>query len=217
MFTPNLVIGLAIMGLGSALLLDRLGVADASELLKYWPVLLVLFGASIAVQALRPRDPSVPPQRPVIAPGFVLFVVLIAMLMSSGFRANWAESRETGDERINLFGVMGSARRTSTSTNFTGAQMGGVMGRSTLDLRQATIPAGEEAVVNVFVAMGRATVLVPEGWEVDTTALPVMGAVDDERWPGGRSESDPAVPATGPPPRLVLRGFVLMGKVEIRS
>jgi hypothetical protein len=226
MFTPNLVIGVALMGLGIALLLDRLGLAVIGDLLKYWPVLLVLFGASVAVQALRPKDPSVPPQRPLFSPGFVLIVVIVAMLGSQGFRVGRTSEGSSGDDHVNLFGVMGSARQASSSPNFKSAQVGGVMGRTTLDLRRATIAPGEEATVNVFVAMGRATILVPEGWTVDASALPVMGAVEDERWPrldpSGTIRDRPENVEAGPeaaaaPPRLVLRGFVMMGKVEIQS
>jgi len=219
MFTPNLIIGLAIMGIGVLLILERLGLANAMELLKYWPAVLVLFGASVAVQSMRKRDPSLPPQKPVIGPGFVLFVVVVAMFATSGFRG-WdfnETSAASNAERINLFGVMGSTSRTSTSTNFQSAHVGSVMGRTTLDLRQANIAPGGEAVVDVFVAMGRATIRVPEGWVIDTSALPVMGSVDDERWPRENAPADAASPATGPPPRLVLRGFVMMGKVEIQS
>jgi hypothetical protein len=86
--------------------------------------------------------------------------------------------------------------------------------------------------VDVFVTMGRATVRIPDGWVVDTGALPVMGSVDEERFPpsdpgtpvegpkDGQAEVGPPPaqpPATGPPPRLRLRGFVMMGKVEVRS
>lgn len=228
MFTPNLIIGLAIMAFGVVLLLDRLGIAAAVDLLQYWPALLVLFGASVILQAFRPRDPAAPAQRSVVSPGFVLLIAILAVFFSqSVFRwdGTTTEASASG-ERVALFGIMGSTRGASASPAFERAQMGSVMGRSTLDLRQATIAPGQEAEVNVFVAMGRATILVPEGWEVDTSALPVMGAVEDQRWGRRATEStDPAAtqspaaaaPAIGPPPRLVLRGFVMMGKVEIES
>jgi hypothetical protein len=238
MFTPNLIVGLAIMGIGLVLVLERFGLVNPTEVLKFWPVLLVLFGASVAVQSLRRRDPLAPTQnqKAVIAPGFVLFVVIIAMLGTNGFRA-WSNTEaSTGEERISVFGIMSSPRRTSTSSNFRGAQLGGVMGRSTLDLRQAAIAPGEDAVVDVFVAMGKVVLRVPDHWTVDTSTLPVMGSIDDLRWPRDRAvlnintgdvekpadtgkpaDVEAATPATGPPPRLVLRGFVMMGKVEIQS
>ena len=218
MFTPNVIVGLTLMALGSVLLLDRLGFMVTPELLQYWPVLLVLFGASVAVQALRKQDPSVPQQRAVVSPGLVLFVVIITLMVSQGFRIGGNTETSTGEERMNLVGVMGHASGTSTASDFEGARIGGVMGRSTLDLRQATIPPGGEAIVDVFVLMGKATVLVPEGWAIDTSALPVMGEVEDQRWPPSTpSEPDDAIEASGPQPRLVLRGFVMMGKVEIES
>jgi hypothetical protein len=108
------------------------------------------------------------------------------------------------------------------------------MGRSSLDLRQVQLKPGEEMVVDVFVTMGRATVRIPDHWVVDVSALPVMGSVDEERFtplpevppppPGDTPDSDvapppppPGPPASGPQPRLKLRGFVLMGKVEVSS
>jgi hypothetical protein len=77
---------------------------------------------------------------------------------------------------------------------------------------------------------------------VDASALPVMGAVEQRRFPVLKPAADqpveagpaaapaaaapgaaapkaaPAtVPAAGPPPRLRLHGFVVMGKVEVTS
>jgi hypothetical protein len=57
-FTPNLVIGLTIMSVGAVLLLDTLGIRDAAQMIRYWPALIVLFGASIVAQAFRPADPG---------------------------------------------------------------------------------------------------------------------------------------------------------------
>jgi hypothetical protein len=86
------------------------------------------------------------------------------------------------------------------------------MGRSELDLRDAKIPPGGEATVQVFSAMGEVVVRVPPNWTVDTRAIPAMGAVRDHRFPA-------AEPATGTElaPRLVLRGLVLMGRLTIAS
>ena len=87
--------------------------------------------------------------------------------------------------------------------------------------------------VDVFVAMGDAVVRIPDTWVVDASAMPVMGAINERRFPppdrgaaaedskGGQAVKDSAIaaqpPATGPPPRLRLRGFVMMGKVDVSS
>lgn len=214
MFTPNLVIGIAIMALGILLTLDRLGLM-VFDLFNYWPILLVLFGASVAVQALRRPDPNRPPQKPIVSPGFVILIIIIAVLASSGLRVHRLGASDT--DGVNVFGAMGSSRHTSLDADFDHARVGSLMGRSTLDLRKATIPPGETGVVEVFVMMGRATILVPEGWDVDTSALPVMGSVEDQRWPKAEASEVEATGESAPRPKLVLNGFVMMGKIEIES
>jgi hypothetical protein len=42
--TPQVVLGLLVVGFGLVLLLDNLGVADADRVLRYWPLGLVLIG-----------------------------------------------------------------------------------------------------------------------------------------------------------------------------
>src|SRR5688500_17573193 len=85
-----------------------------------------------------------------------------------------------------------------------------LMTQSSLDLRQLNPAPGEQVIVDVFVTMGSARVRVPDHWVVKTGALPVMGsiAIEDDRY---------RATGVGAPPRLVLRGFVLIGKVEVTS
>jgi len=77
--------------------------------------------------------------------------------------------------------------------------------------------------------MGKVDLLVPDDWKVEVEAMPVMGTVrdrrfrsqiriDDQRTPPAEATTadTPAVQAPTPP-RVVLRGFVLMGAVVVRS
>jgi hypothetical protein len=91
-----------------------------------------------------------------------------------------------------------------------GTRLVALMTQSSLDLRQLNPGPGEQVIVDVFVTMGRARVRVPDHWLVNTGALPVMGsiAIEEDRFRGA---------GVGAPPRLILRGFVLMGKVEVTS
>lgn len=83
-----------------------------------------------------------------------------------------------------------------------------LMTHSTLDLRHLRPAPGEEVIVDLFVTVGRARVRVPPHWGVNTGAFPLMGsiAIEDER---------SRTTAAGTSPKLVLRGFVLIGKVEV--
>ena len=243
-FTPNLVIGLTIMAVGLALLLDTLGVRDLASMMKYWPALIVLFGASLVAQAFHPVDPAAPRKAPNGAPCFFLFLLAVAMFWTFGLPGS-IETSAAG-RSISATGVMGKAQTTATGDVRSG-RVAAVMGRSSLDLRQVQLGPGEEVIVDVFVAMGRVNVRIPDHWIVDWSALPIMGSLDEERIVEGNGEIEEAEPgnaeraekspddqparsetaatlppATGPPagtnpPRLKLRGFVMMGKVEVTS
>jgi len=239
-FAPNIVLGLGILGLGLALLLDRLGVLNARDLLEYWPILLVLFGASVVWQAWRGRvDGEV--QRPIVSPGLVLLLIIIGVFATrTGFRTtNQATTSTSSSPGVSA--VLGEGHQINTSAHFQGADMMAFMGGSTLDLRQSTIPEGQEAVINVVSMMGGLNLYVPRNWVVIVDVVPIMGGVEDRR--GGRvptrrdenrdrdrdrdqaAEPAPAQAETTPPPdpstspnapRLVVRGFIMMSGLDIR-
>ena len=95
-FTPNLVIGLTVMAVGVVLLLDTLGIRDAASMMKFWPALIVLFGASIVAQAFRPADPAVGARRGSGGvPCFFLFLLGVAIFWSFGFPGS-GETRVSG-------------------------------------------------------------------------------------------------------------------------
>ena len=236
-FTPNLVIGVTIMSVGAVLLLDTLGIRDAAQMIRYWPALIVLFGASIVAQAFRPVDPANPAgvkRGNSGVPCFFLFLLGVAMFASFGFPGS-AESRSNGRSAV-ATGIMHNTT-TRGRADVRSGRVAAVMGKSSLDLRQVTLAPGEVMTVDVFVAMGNATVRIPDEWIVDASALPVMGAVEEERFPRATRSSapdaskdnqkenlvgPPAAPSPspggeGPPPRLRLRGFVMMGKVAVTS
>jgi hypothetical protein len=228
-FTPNLVIGLTIMSVGVVLLLDTLGIRDAGSMLRYWPALIVLFGASLVAQAFRPADAAGAKRGTSGVPCFFLFLLGVAMFATFGFPFS-ADTVAAG-RRASATSVMGNTTTKGTSDVRSG-RIAAVMGKSSLDLRQVKLGPGEVMTVDLFVTMGRATIRIPDGWVVDTGALPVMGSVDEERFPPAdpgtpveqlkdgqvdAGAAPPQPPATGPPPRLRLRGFVMMGKVDVRS
>ncbi len=206
-----------------------------------WPLLIIAFGLIIALNAGRrsprlaadagdgaagpgapgPGIPGLPHAAlhharrrersltPLAVIGIWIAIVVAAQVSGVG---SFTQSR-SGD-RLHVVSVMGRSEHTSQADRFRGADITNVMGRSELDLRAATIPPGGQASVEVFSMMGAVVVRVPPGWTVDTRALPTMGAILDQRFPV--SDKD-AVASTGPAPRLVLRGLVLMGRLVIAS
>jgi predicted membrane protein len=230
--TPRLILGVGIALFGVVLTLDRLGLADADTVLRFWPLMFVAIGAMMYFQQDNPSGRL----HGTIWMG--LGAVLMLTTLSGGRVRIWAlfwpaililvgsrlvmqalqvnrGSGEEAPERLTMVAVLGHAKRSSIG-RFRGGDIMAFMGGGNLDLRMANIPPGEEATIDVFAMMGGVEIIVPPGWTVSTPLLPVMGGVDDRRVPPLPMPADGAAPA-GPAPRLVLRGFVMMGGVVIKA
>jgi hypothetical protein len=120
---------------------------------------------------------------------------------------------ESSSDRVRLVSVMGRSEHVSRAAAFKGADVTNVMGRAELDLRDAKMEPGQTASLQVFSVMGAVTLRVPPTWTVDTGAISAMGGVRDQRL--SRTADTPEAGA-GPPPHLVLRGVVAMGRLDIR-
>jgi hypothetical protein len=248
-FTPNLVVGIGVTLLGVVLMLDKLELTDAFAWLRYWPVLLTLFGLSIAYQALQGDRGDKSP--PILSAPLVLLLIFLGVLASRVSERTGQAAGVDRSDTVSVHALMSGNRHVVTADQFRRGEVTTVMGESRLDLRQTTILPGEEAVVDIVTVMGSTIVYVPAGWDVNFDAVPVMGGVKDERnRPGaaaalndnddddgdddedGRNRrsreeaapapaappvAEPPAPAGGPQPRLVLRGFIMMGGLVIRS
>ena len=223
--TPQLVFGLFVMGLGVILGLDSLGIADAGFLLRFWPLGLILLGATIASRAeshsrfwgfvwiiigswllLRGFD--------VIRVGFwqlfwpTLLVFIGGNLILKQLRQSGHLIPNTGTDR--LFAIMSESKRRLDGKPFDGAYLTAFMGGCQLDLRRATVPPGETRVVEVFGIMVGHDIKVPSDWNVTLDVTPIMGDVKDKRVP---AVTPP--PLAGAPPTLLVRGSVVMGEVKV--
>lgn len=114
-----------------------------------------------------------------------------------------------------MFAVWSSVRRATAASPFRGGDITAIMGGGQLDLRLATIPPGEEAILDIVAVMGGVEIIVPSNWEVSTPILPFMGGVEDKRFPP--LQTDPNAVRRELGGRLVLRGLVMMGGVHIKS
>ncbi len=104
---------------------------------------------------------------------------------------------------------MGGVARRSNSQAFEGADLTVVMGGCEIDLRQASIAPGTEAIIDVFAFWGGIDIKVPADWTVVTRAMPLMGGVEDKTH----------TPQPPPPveKRLVISGIVVMGGVVVKN
>ena len=82
-----------------------------------------------------------------------------------------------------------------------------VMGGCDMDLRRAEIE-GHEVEITAVAFWGGVQIIVPEGFDVDLRGLSIMG---------GRSLRLRDVPIVRGSPRIVIRGFAIMGGIEVKS
>jgi hypothetical protein len=206
-----------------------LAIAEAGlvTLADSWPIVIIVLGVMVAINGGTrrrwhgPRPPRVPgeprhprglrrpdyPMSPLAILG--IWIAIVVGLQVSGVRSFNAESVT---DRVAVVSVMGRSEHTSRATAFQGADVTNIMGRSELDLIQARLAPGATATVNVLSAMGNIVVRVPPEWTVDTGAVSAFGKVDDRRARPIEAEAG-ATPA----PRLVLRGLVVFGRLNITS
>jgi predicted membrane protein len=188
--------GYAMIGIGSLLLLRSLGLVRVNFWDLFWPLFVVFIGARLVMQTSRPRRER-------------------HRASSLDESATGSTPRSvTNDGTISMFSALGGSKRTSNDKPFYGGDVTSIMGSTQLDLRQATIGPGQEAVMNVFAIMGGHDIWVPSGWTVVSEVMPILGSVEDKRLP--------AIDATPRPPdeiapRLVLRGIVMLGGLTIKN
>ncbi len=232
-FGGRVVFGLVLFLFGGLLLLDGFGWIDADRWFYLWALFPIAIGVTKIVQPRREGDRFVGALlififgaillrnmgwldfrvgRHLIVPGVLLLIGI--RLMTTPRRAwrrrdryarGFGTTSTSGDE-INTFAMLGSSRVSNTSASFHGGQASAVLGACEIDLRSASMPEGSEAVLDVFAMWGGIDILVPESWTVVVSGTPILASFEDQR-------QAPAAP-TG---RLVVKGFALMGGVEIKN
>lgn len=220
--TPRLVLGLGVLLLGVLLTADSLGLYDAERAIEYWPLLLVAVGlAKLGGRTTTDRVCALLWMGGgfwllawnldyLEANPFDFFWPVVLILLGATLVAGALRRRGTGssvDTAVSMVAVMGGVERQSSSDAFEGGDMIAVMGGGTLDLRQAT-PRDGEAVIHYFAMWGGYDIRVPADWEVTLNVIPLLGAAEDKRsHQERRAES----------PRLLVKGVVIMGGIEIKN
>jgi hypothetical protein len=221
----KLLIGLTILTLGLLWTLDNLNVLESETFTQWWPMVVIVIGI------VRLFDPAASKVASAIIsligvallmdtldywdfdPGdfFPLFIAFIGVkLVSDVFRRKSAARAigptESPDAVIHAFAFMSGVGRRSVSTDFRGGDANAIMGGVEIDLRGAQIQPGQEAILDTFAMWGGIEIKVPENWRVVSEVFPFMGAFEDNT---KNTDAGKSV--------LIIRGFVLMGAVEVKN
>jgi predicted membrane protein len=218
---PQLVIGVLIIAAGILFTLENVGLLDAQQYLRYWPATLIVVGLVKLWQA-----------RGGVSSGFIFVFAGVWLLLQSmdivtislwnfwplllvvaGGSMVWRGlSGQRGDplggdahSTITAVAVLAGVNRGNNSKTFRGGYLTAVLGGCQIDLRQASIDG--EAVIDVFAMWGGIELKVPENWSVTGRVTPILGGYDDKSTPVRDASTQ----------RLVVRGMVIMGGVEIKN
>ncbi|HSD27946.1 MAG TPA: hypothetical protein VLL75_11635, partial [Vicinamibacteria bacterium] len=106
---------------------------------------------------------------------------------------------------ISELALVGAAKRALRHDDLRGGYITAVMGGVELDLRKSRLGASP-VVLDVVALWGGIDLKVPSEWRVDVKVVPLMGGLEDKTQP-------PVGSVDGP--RLVVRGYAVMGAVLI--
>jgi len=110
---------------------------------------------------------------------------------------------EPTTEEIDLVSIFEGQHLASAAEPFYGGKVMAMFGGVLLDLRKAT-PAPTGIYLDLAVAMGGVSLVVPEGWRVKFEGNAIAGGFSDDT----RTTADPDQPT------VTLTGFVLLGGVQ---
>jgi predicted membrane protein len=222
----QVILGVVVIGMGLLFLLDNLNIWDFHRAVQFWPMVFIVVGA------IKLFDTS-------SSDGYFLgaVLILVGVLMMLGrlgyiyfsWRAVWPillialggsvlykaftgrrligsslKGMADADDVVDVTAILGGFERRITSQHFKGGEVTALMGGCALDMRGAQIDG--EAVINVFAVWGGITIKCPPDWTVVLHGTPIMGGFEEKT----------AVPADSSK-RLIVRGYAIMGGVEVRN
>lgn len=214
------IFGTLLIVIGAGFLLGQMGVWDFGAVFgTWWPLILIVIGA---VQIITRSAPLIGALI-VVAVGLVfqglalgifpantwplfwsglLVVVGLWLLLSRRIRPGADVSTE---DWIRVFAMFAAAQPRNQSSQFRGGSVTTIFGGADVDLRDASL-APDGAHLEVTSAFGGAKILVPEGWLVEVTGLPIFG---------GWSNKTRQVPNAGATGKLHVSCFVMFGGIDV--
>lgn len=219
--------GVILVIVGTVVLLDHMHILPAELLWRFWPALLVVFGA---FKFFEPHSRLLGILAVVAGTMLLLNNLGVARfswwdiwpiaLICAGLLLIWSRfevpklpplSSSAGPNAINEFALFGAVERRITVGNFTGGAASATFGGVELDFRSADIE-GEQAVLYVDAIFGGIDVTVPDRWIVVYEGQSIFGGYSDETRP-----PLPDVPGAPPRKRLVLRGRAIFGGINVKN
>ncbi|WP_186430543.1 LiaI-LiaF-like domain-containing protein [Clostridium sp. BSD9I1] len=187
------VLGLIFIFIGIGTLFNQLGIWDFGDIISIWWPLIIIFIGLIQI-----TNKSISNTSGLIIIGIGAFFQLRELgiitqslgsllwpivFITIGIKIIFSRSdkkflgkgiKEVSDEYIDYFTLFSGIENKNISKNFKGGKVTAIFGGADIDLRKSEL-AREGAVLDLTVAFGGIDILVPEGWKVIVTGIPIFG------------------------------------------
>lgn len=222
--TGRLLLGFALLALGLLFIAGQAGWADVGRLFERgWPLILV--AAGLLQLAVNPRAWLGPVL--VIGLGGVLLLfsfdivpgsaasmlwplvlIAIGLFVILGHGAGRPGATVSAENRVSAIAIFGGSDVANRSQEFQSGTLIGIFGAVTADLRQAALDL-DGATIDAYALFGGVDILVPRGWHVSISGLPIFGGYSDE--------TQGAAAYTPGDPVLQVRAVTLFGGVTVKN
>lgn len=164
-----------------------------------WPLILIAIGGAMlwrSMEARREREETAGKSEPA------------ANTEAAGKDepAGPGEPATSSNSVLSATAILGGVARRNNSQDFRGGDVTAIVGGCEIDLRTANITPPHEAVFEVFAMWGGIVLRVPPDWTVVSHVFPILGGFADKTT-SPKEESK----------RLVIRGSVVMGGIEVKN
>lgn len=222
--TPQLLLGLMVIGIGVLFTLDNLGIAHWSQyVFRYWPAGLIAIGLLKLLQTREGMGGAfggllftlagtwlLLEQAALVRISFVdlwplLLVFVGAFLVWQGVAGPRRRVFDNTNSTVSAMAVLGGVSRGNNSRAFKGGDLTAILGGCEIDLRHAGLEG--PAVIDVFAVWGGIEIRVPEDWTVVSRVTPFLAGFTDNTRP----------PQTATGKQLVIRGFIMMAGVDVKN
>lgn len=232
----GVLFGMIIVAVGLVLLLDNLGVPGFQHLWRFWPVILIVVGASRLLQCRSTGgliwglvvagigtvflldnlgfSINLGIFWPVILIGFGLSMLLRSGERSRAGRGTWLPGPMPGTETtsrpdFHLWALFGGGRRRIDTKEFRGGDVLAIFGGYEIDLRDAAM-VEDKAVIDANAMFGGVEIWIPQNWTVEVVGHGIFGGYDDKTLP-------PRINPGDKPQHLVLTGYAMFGGVTVKN
>lgn len=226
----KIVIGIIIILAGLIALLDNIGMGIGLDFWDFWPLIIIVIGLGKLAQ---PREYRSTTGALILIVVGVLFQLSTLDIIDFRFRHLWPiililvglailrhgfwrtpKDAVLDSDYINFMAILGGGEYKYSSKDLRGGNATAFMGGGDINMTGADMK-GDSMVIDAFVMMGGIDIIVPPHWDVVVKGIPILGGIGNKTIRGAGQDSQTA--QEGQPKRLIIKGLVIMGGVEVKN